>query len=338
MKLIIVLILAVAASAFMYEPTPESFEVWQAINGKSSYPSLAEKDRRFAVWANNVNRVREMNAKAQIPNSGIEGEFEVNQFADMTDEEFKSDYLQCYQSKEETPELKPLDEVLREREVDTSVPPPASVDWREKGAVTGVKDQGQCGSCWAFATTGTAEGHWFIQKGGSLLSLSEQDEVDCSKKQHNIGCNGGRVDWGLQYIIAAKGIDTEAAYPYTAKDGTCKHKGGTNPVAVAKVNQVKQKNETDLMAAVAIGPVGVAIAVTNSWANYKSGVFYDQSCSPTQLSHAVLAVGYGTLDGKDYWIVKNSWGAKWGNQGYILMSRNRNNNCGIASDAYYPTI
>jgi len=307
-----------------------SFSDWKRAHNKT-YANSADESHRMAIYLDNVEKVREMNIRASTPNSGLEGEFSVNQFSDMTFDEFKASYLSSF--------IPQASNGLEDTMDWQGRVPPNDVDWRAKGAVTPVKDQGQCGSCWAFATTGTTEGAWFIAK-GQLVSLSEQDEVDCSKKQHNMGCNGGRADWGLDYIKAAKGINTEPSYPYTGRDGACKHKPEPIGATITAYKKVKSKDENDLMNAVSTEPVAVAICVTNAWANYKSGVFFDNSCKSGEfdLSHAVLAVGYGTDAGKDYWIVKNSWGGKWGDQGFIKMARNRQNNCGISTDAYYPQI
>jgi len=214
---------------------------------------------------------------------------------------------------------------------------PASVDWRTQGAVTPIKDQGQCGSCWAFSTTGSTEGAAFIAtKNKPLVSLSEQQLVDCSGAEGNQGCNGGLMDQAFQYIITNKGITTEAAYPYTAQDGTCKTKNVPAAVTITGFTDVQQGNEAALASAVAIGPVSVAIEADQAcFQFYTSGILSDPSCG-TQLDHGVLAVGYGTQSGTDYWIVKNSWGTSWGMSGYVLIERGTNE-CGIASMNSYPT-
>jgi len=306
------------------------FAEWKKAHGKV-YASAADEELRFTVWQFNLARVQEQQSMAAQPGSGLEGQFGMSFNADMTPQEFHKQYLMCHKAQ-------PRDRSLPREFYNFNAPIPDSFDWREKGAVTPVKDQGQCGSCWAFSTTGTTEAAHFIAK-GQLVSLSEQDLVDCSHDHYNDGCDGGRVDWALQYIVDKKGISTEATYPYEARDGTCRRSKATIGATVSAYAQVQEFNETALMAAIAtIGPVGVAIDVTDAFANYKSGVFYDRSCKGGEfdLDHAVLAVGYGTLNGQAYWIVKNSWGGSWGNQGFILMSRNRSNNCGIATNAYYP--
>lgn len=259
----------------------------------------------------------------------------VNEYADLEHSEFvgiMNGYLHKEKTSRGTTYMSPNNDYV-------TVTLPDEVDWRTKGYVTEVKNQGQCGSCWSFSTTGALEGQHF-KKTGKLVSLSEQNLVDCSEKWGNHGCNGGLMDYGFQYILDNKGDDTEEVYPYEAKDGICRFKPDGVGATDTGYTDVTQGDESALKEALAtVGPVSVAIDASHqSFQLYQSGVYDEPECSSEQLDHGVLAVGYGTKDGQDYWIVKNSWGPTWGDQGYILMSRNKDNQCGIATSASYPLV
>ncbi|KFQ37348.1 Cathepsin S, partial [Merops nubicus] len=213
---------------------------------------------------------------------------------------------------------------------------PDTMDWREKGCVTEVKNQGSCGSCWAFSAVGALECQVKL-KTGQLVSLSTQNLVDCSVMYGNKGCSGGFMTNAFQYIIDNEGIDSEESYPYKAQNGTCQYNASTRAATCSKYVELPFGDEEALKDAVAnVGPVSVAIDATQpTFFLYRSGVYDDPKCSQ-EVNHAVVVIGYGTLQEKDYWLVKNSWGLSFGDQGYIRMARNHANHCGIASYASYP--
>jgi cathepsin L len=249
----------------------------------------------------------------------------INYFSDMTQEElalWKGDIMdESSVDYEETVIIKPNGPVAEQ------------MDWRTKGAVTPVKNQGQCGSCYAFSVTGALEGQHFI-KNGKLVSMSEQQILDCLSEG---GCNGGNKDSVFTYIARNGGIDSESFYPYKARKGTKCLFDKNQVVATDKGYRSLAKGETNLQNAVAkVGPISVSIYVANSFFHYADGVYDEPNCHEPDHNHAVLVVGYGTLNGHDYWLVKNSWGTNWGVQGYIRMARNKNNQCSIASYGIYP--
>mmetsp|Transcript_14029 Transcript_14029/g.33377 ORF Transcript_14029/g.33377 Transcript_14029/m.33377 type:complete len:459 (+) Transcript_14029:45-1421(+) len=288
-----------------------------------------EKQARFGAFADNYEYIAQENTKGHSYTLGL------NEFSDMTLDEFKMNKLGM-----KIPESMwgSLPSLGTHKSGNASLP--SSVDWRSKNAVTPVKNQQQCGSCWAFSTTGALEGAWAIAT-GKLISLSEQQLVDCSKKFGNEGCSGGLMDNGFKYEEQAP-VCTEQSYPYTAKNGICKASGCTVGIpahGVTGYQDVKADDEQSLMDAVAKQPVSVAIEADQmAFQLYKGGVL-SKTCG-TKLDHGVLVVGYGTENGQDYWLVKNSWGATWGEEGYVKLERGKAGpgECGIKSQASYPVV
>ncbi|XP_024426046.1 cathepsin S [Desmodus rotundus] len=328
--LVLVLLGCSSAMAQLHkDPTLDRhWDLWKKTYGKQ-YKEKNEEGVRRLIWEKNLKFVMLHNLEHSMGMHSYD--LGMNHLGDMTSEEvtalMSSLRVPSQWQRNVTYKSNPNQKL------------PDSVDWRDKGCVTDVKYQGSCGSCWAFSAVGALEAQVKL-KTGKLVSLSAQNLVDCSVgKYSNRGCNGGFMTEAFQYIIDNNGIESEASYPYKAMDGKCQYDSKYRAATCSRYTELPEDSEDALKEAVANkGPVSVAIDASHpSFFLYRSGVYYDPACT-LHVNHGVLVVGYGNLNGKDYWLVKNSWGLHFGDQGYIRMARNSGNHCGIASYASYPEI
>ncbi|XP_020815051.1 cathepsin L-like [Drosophila serrata] len=338
-KSVTFILLAMLALAYAASFDQDLDKEWQAFTKEQgkTYKDATEEELRYKIF--NKNRIEIAEHNRRYANGEVSFKMAVNEYSDLTSKEFSDmmtglRYIDLSFSSTFDENLKGQAFISPKH-----VTLPDSVDWRSKGAVTGVKNQKRCGSCWAFSTTGSLEGQHF-RKTGKLVSLSEQNLVDCSRSYGNKGCSGGFMTWAFKYIKDNGGIDTEESYPYKAVNDKCKFNRATIGATVTGFVELPSGDERKLAEAVAtIGPISVGIhVVAGSFQHYHSGIYIEPKCNPKIINHAVLVVGYGSENGKDFWLVKNSWGSSWGDKGYIKMLRNGNNQCGISSLSSYPTV
>ncbi|KAA3671955.1 cathepsin F [Paragonimus westermani] len=269
-----------------------------------------DDEKRFAIFKDNLARAQNY----QLQEQGT-ARYGVTQFSDLTPEEFAAKFLSSR-----------FDDQVERVQLNDLKAPPEGIDWRERGAVAPVEDQGSCGSCWAFSVAGNVEGQWFL-KTGQLVSLSKQQLVDCDVQDS--GCNGGYPPITYGEIIRMGGLEAQRDYPYVAREQLCKL---DESKLLAKINSsiVLEANEKKQAAYIAEhGPMSSGINA-DCLQFYQSGISHPSKseCSPDWLNHGVLSVGYGTEDGVPYWIIKNSWGIRWGEKGYFRLYRG-DGTCGI---------
>ncbi|KAK3130443.1 hypothetical protein QOZ80_6BG0493520 [Eleusine coracana subsp. coracana] len=342
---LLLLMISICAATTHADLMLERFEQWMGRHGRL-YTEAGEKQRRLEVYRRNVELIEAFNSMS----CGYK--LTDNKFADLTNEEFRAKMLgfgpQSRTTHTPTPSIMTcVDSELFEDYSDL----PTSVDWREKGAVAPVKNQGTCGSCWAFSAVAAIEGINQI-KNGKLVSLSEQELVDCDAKA--VGCAGGYMSWAFEFVMQNHGLTTESNYPYKGTNDDCqKPKLKESAVTIAAYRNVTPNSEPDLLRAAAAQPVSVAIdGGSFMFQLYGSGV-YTGPCT-ADVNHGVTVVGYGETKGdadgdgdgaaepgQKYWIVKNSWGPEWGQDGYVLMQRDSSvasGICGIALLPSYPVM
>ncbi|XP_062213253.1 senescence-specific cysteine protease SAG39-like [Phragmites australis] len=304
-------------------------EKWMAEHGRT-YKDETEKARRLEIFRANARLIDSFNAAGAHSHR-----LATNRFADLTDDEFRA-----ARTGYRRPQTVAGARGGRFRYENFSLADaPRSIDWRKKGAVTGVKDQGSCGCCWAFSAVAAVEGLTKIRT-GRLVSLSEQELVDCDVYGDDQGCDGGFMDNAFDFIERRGGLASESGYPYRGEDGSCRSDAADAGAASIRGHEdVPANNEAALVAAVAHQPVSVAInGADHVFKFYDGGVLGGDGCD-TELNHAITAVGYGTAsDGTRYWVMKNSWGKSWGEGGYVRIRRGVRGEgvCGLAKMPSYP--
>ncbi|XP_063803110.1 cathepsin S-like [Pseudophryne corroboree] len=327
----LVVLLATMMSAYC-SPDPSLDNHWQlwAKTHQKLYDNKEDELTRRVIWEENLKFITVHNLEYSL---GVQSyEVGMNHLGDLTGEEVTSAMVGFQYMDLSVANASGLPEDVSKSKV------AESMDWRNQNCVTDVKDQGLCSCSWAFSSVGALECQAKLRK-GKLESYSAQNLVDCSRSYGNNGCEGGFIAAAYRYIIQ-NSIELDSTYPYEGKDGTCHLNHTKKAVTITSYKQVPYADEHEMKQVVGkVGPVSVAIdASRRSFHLYKKGVYYDPLCSSAQTNHAALVIGYGAEDGIEYWLVKNSWGPSFGEQGYIKLARNHYNHCGIASFASYPVM
>nr|XP_020014814.1 cathepsin L1-like isoform X2 [Castor canadensis] len=320
------LAITVAVGQFDYRLDAEWLQ-WKTRHRKLY--GMDEEGWRRQLWEKNIKMIDQHNQEYGQGKHSFT--MAMNSFGDMTPEEFRL-MMNGFQSEKHTMEH------LYQEHLATNTP--SSVDWREKGFVAPVKNQHSCGASWAFSAAGALEGQ-MLWKTGKLVSLSEQNLIDCSWSQGNEGCTGGLMDNAFQYVKDNGGLDSEEFYPYENRVNFCKYSPKYSAANITGFVDIP-RDESSLREAVAtVGPVSVGIdTLPETFLFYERGIYFDPNCNSEESNHGVLVVGYG-FEGEElyntkYWLIKNSWGEEWGIDGYMKLARDRNNHCGVASYASYP--
>jgi cathepsin F/cysteine peptidase B len=310
MRIVLLGALIVVCTAAVLPAFHTEFQSWKLENSRQ-YVDAREEMHRLDCFQKNMATIARLNAK----DTAVHG---LNQFSDLCASEFKTMYHNAVFPKTTDFELAPP-LTAADRLKDNST----SYDWRQHGAVTAVKNQGQCGSCWTFSAIGAIEGAWFLG-GQTLTQFSEEQIVQCATSAGQ-GCQGGNMRPAIQYVIDNGGVNTEVGYPYTSGNGvtgTCNSaKAAVKVGKVSKYLAIPYMNEADLQVyLLKYGPLAIGVDANDGWQTYKSGI--KSSCTwLVQIDHGVTLVGYGVEGSTKYWIIKNSWAANWGESGYIRMKR-----------------
>ncbi|XP_071771678.1 pro-cathepsin H [Centroberyx gerrardi] len=325
MNTLLLFVILSGTSAFRFsEPDESHFKSWMVQHNKMY--EVEEYYDRLQIFNENKRRIDKHNEGNHTFTMRL------NQFSDLTFSEFRRSFLLS--------EPQNCSATKGNYVSSSNGPYPDSIDWRNKGHyVTDVKNQGPCGSCWTFSTTGCLESVTAIAT-GKLLLLSEQQLVDCAQAFNNHGCDGGLPSQAFEYIMYNKGLMAEDDYPYKAFDQSCKYRPELAAAFVKEVMNITAYDEMGMVDAVATrNPVSFAYEVTDDFMHYHQGVYSSTKCHKTtdKVNHAVLAVGYGQENGTPYWIVKNSWGTSWGMKGYFFIERGKNM-CGLAACSSFPVV
>nr|CAH8824643.1 unnamed protein product [Trichobilharzia regenti] len=305
---------------------------WKLLHNKT-YTTHKEYYEHYGNWQLNLLSIKEHNIKHK---KGLElYATGLNQFSDLNWTRINEVYLTNLSKYSLKPKKKEM--ILLKYALNKSTDIPSSWDWRTMGVVSGVKLQGECGACWAFSAAGALEGQ-LNNKTDHFIELSSQQLIDCSQSFGNHGCLGGDMNNAFRYV-ESNGIQKEENYPYLNKEGRCQHTKSKSIIHSKLIIEVKANDEEELKTVLyEHGPVSAGINVEQQFIRYKTGIYQSSSCSATNVNHAVLIVGYGHENGIDYWIIKNSWGTTWGEDGYVRIRRNYNNMCGVATMASIPKL